>query len=221
MHPKTGFFETVLCLRSQADNNSSIKLCLCFKRDTIYRIDVGTVRFCKMPNMQQLLLSVSIGNLSIVTLLCFRSGWVKVRKTIVRKISSLWVKIPDFVATNSWKLSQHVLWKTDFSCHKVGYKITKQTLTFVGWSGSKLSCLAWQSCQPGDVYACRRDVNVIRMKLIQRRRIFQATVTIISRSELFPSRFLVGWREAAGLDPTPWRWRGWGYYVKRQNQSSG
>lgn len=106
---RTGFFETVLCLRSQADNNSSIKLCLCFKRDTIYGIDVGTVRFCKTTNMQQLLLSVSIGNLFIVTLLCFHSGWVKVRKTIVRKISSLWVKIPVFVATNSWKLSQHVL----------------------------------------------------------------------------------------------------------------
>lgn len=48
VRPKTGFFETVLCLRSQADNNSSIKLCLCFKRDTIYGMDVGTVRFCKI-----------------------------------------------------------------------------------------------------------------------------------------------------------------------------
>lgn len=72
-------------------------------------MDVGTVRFCKTTNMQQLLLSVSIGNLFVVTLLCFRSGWVKVRKTIVKKISCLWVKIPVFVATNSWKLSQHVL----------------------------------------------------------------------------------------------------------------
>lgn len=63
--------------------------------------------------------------------------------------------------------------------------------------------------------------NLSNTRHMQKRRIFQATVTIISRSEPFPSRFLTGWRTAAGLDPTPWRWRGWGYYVKRQNQSSG